>query len=994
MNTRSKSLFACACRLFPVVMGLLLCAVPVFTQTSPPSLVDTCGYTNSTPLTTHTTAAFNTVGASTLVMFVSTHPAWNGLPISISSVSDNVGNTWNILTGPTTWIGSTYNMLSAIYYINAPASSAAHVVTVSLTNPASLVMHVFAMSGSDVTAVPIYSPIGDQGAGNVSTAVASAPISVPVNSLLLGWAKNENVANASVLGGYTMDSESTWFLWAEFQTATTAGSYTSQFQYDTAIGWHTAIVGITPQTTPIAFSQAITTNYDTPVDITLTADSLNGYTLTYTVLTGPSHGTLAGTAPNLTYTPNVGYSGDDSFTFKANDTTGDSNVATVSIKVRPQNHAPAAANASVTVAAGAASAIALTASDADNDPLTYFIVTPPSHGSLSSGTGATRTYTPIPGYVGSDEFTFKVNDGITDSNVAVVSITVEEGLPIPYLVGSRGYTNATSLTEHTMASFTSVGSSTLVAFVSTLSNWNSLPVSIGSISDNAGNTWSVLAGPTTWAGATYPLLSAIYYVNAPVTNAAHTITVNLTNPAPLVMHVFAASGLDVSGPPIYSPIADPGPDIVSTNVTTAPIAVPANSLLLGWAKNENVASATALDGFTMDGQSTGFLWAEYQTAAVAGSYSAHFQYDTAIGWQAAVVGLRPPGTGNHAPSASDGSVTTSESVPVNGTLVATDADADALTFSIVTNGTNGTAAITNSATGAYTYTPNPGATGIDSFTFKANDGVSDSNTATVTVTIVEDTTPPPAPTITSSPSNPTNETSASFSFTDTEADVSFLCQLDGSAFIPCSSPQTYSGLSGGSHTFSVKAQDAASNESEATSLTWTISTTAPPRPRITSAPANPTTQTEATFAFSVKKAKVTFLCMLDGGAYIPCSSPKSYSGLSEGTHTFSVKAEDSLGNQSAPASYSWTIDLSPPPAPTITSTPKDPTTLVKASFKFTNVETKVGFLCQLDGSTFKACSSPKSYSGLSGGSHTFAVKAKDAAGNQSGIAEFTWTITR
>ncbi len=54
----------------------------------------------------------------------------------------------------------------------------------------------------------------------------------------------------------------------------------------------------------------------------------------------------------------------------------------------------------------------------------------------------------------------------------------------------------------------------------------------------------------------------------------------------------------------------------------------------------------------------------------------------------------------------------------------------------------------------------------------------------------------------------------------------------------------------------------------------------------------------------------------------------------------------------------------------------------------------MGFLCQLDGSTFKACSSPKSYSGLSGGSHTFAVKAGDAAGNQSGIAEFTWTITR
>ena len=69
------------------------------------------------------------------------------------------------------------------------------------------------------------------------------------------------------------------------------------------------------------------------------------------------------------------------------------------------------------------------------------------------------------------------------------------------------------------------------------------------------------------------------------------------------------------------------------------------------------------------------------------------------------------------------------------------------------------------------------------------------------------------PTITSTPANPTNQTSASFSFTDTETGVSFLCQLDGSAFSACSSPKTYSALSQGSHTFSVKAQDAAGNQS-------------------------------------------------------------------------------------------------------------------------------------------------------------------------------------
>jgi len=87
-----------------------------------------------------------------------------------------------------------------------------------------------------------------------------------------------------------------------------------------------------------------------------------------------------------------------------------------------------------------------------------------------------------------------------------------------------------------------------------------------------------------------------------------------------------------------------------------------------------------------------------------------------------------------------------------------------------------------------------------------------------------DTTPPPAPTITSHPPDPGDSSDASFGFSDAEAVTTFLCQLDGSNFAPCSSPQTYGGLADGSHTFSVKARDAAGNESAATPFVWTIAT--------------------------------------------------------------------------------------------------------------------------------------------------------------------------
>src|SRR5207302_1905101 len=150
---------------------------------------------------------------------------------------------------------------------------------------------------------------------------------------------------------------------------------------------------------------------------------------------------------------------------------------------------------------------------------------------------------------------------------------------------------------------------------------------------------------------------------------------------------------------------------------------------------------------------------------------------------------------------------------------------------------------------------------------------------------------------------------------------SFLCQLDSSAFTACTSPATYSALSQGSHTFSVKTQDSAGNQSSAASFTWTINTTAPPTPTITSTPANPTNQTSASFSFSDSQTGVSFLCQLDSSAFTVCSSPATYSGLSQGSHTFSVKARDAAGNQSAAASFTWTVVSSLEPPTSTTSQP-------------------------------------------------------------------------
>ncbi len=88
---------------------------------------------------------------------------------------------------------------------------------------------------------------------------------------------------------------------------------------------------------PVATNKSVTTDQDKPVNITLQASDPDGDTLTYSVIDGPDHGTLSGSAANRTYTPNPGYSGSDAFQFQVNDGNGGSDIANVAITVNPTN---------------------------------------------------------------------------------------------------------------------------------------------------------------------------------------------------------------------------------------------------------------------------------------------------------------------------------------------------------------------------------------------------------------------------------------------------------------------------------------------------------------------------------------------------------------------------------------------------------------------------------------------------------------------------------
>jgi hypothetical protein len=118
-------------------------------------------------------------------------------------------------------------------------------------------------------------------------------------------------------------------------------------------------------------------------------------------------------------------------------------------------------------------------------------------------------------------------------------------------------------------------------------------------------------------------------------------------------------------------------------------------------------------------------------------------------------------------------------------------------------------------------------------------------------------------------------------------------------------------------------------------------------------------------------------------SYTACTSPGSYSGLSEGSHTLEVKATDQASNTDpTPASRIWTVDTTTPET-TIDSGPADGATLSSGdvSFTFSSSEAGSTFECSLDSAAYTECTSPKDYTDLSEGSHTFEVRATDGAGN-------------
>ena len=250
----------------------------------------------------------------------------------------------------------------------------------------------------------------------------------------------------------------------------------------------------------------------------------------------------------------------------------------------------------------------------------------------------------------------------------------------------------------------------------------------------------------------------------------------------------------------------------------------------------------------------------------------------------------------------------------------------------------------------------------------------------------------PETTLLAAPADPSNQDPARFEFT-ADRPATFRCQLDDGAAVECTSPYEVT-VGEGARTFAVHAVSV-TGVADATPAThaWVVDLT-PPDTTITEAPAALDNSVDVSLAFEADE-DATFTCAVDGGAAAPCTSPLALTGLADGPHSVVITATDRAGNvEVEPARHDWVLDSAAPDT-VIDSGPTGLVTTAAATFTFSSPDAGPGatFACSLDGAAFAACASPRAYSGLAEGDHTFAVRVTDATGNVDPTpAQRSWTV--
>jgi VCBS repeat-containing protein len=458
--------------------------------------------------------------------------------------------------------------------------------------------------------------------------------------------------------------------------------------------------------------------YATDIDLPSTAGGRGGWTAS--IVSGPAHGVLVANADGtFSYTPDANYNGADSFTYLVNDGALDSNIATVTLAITAVNDAPTLGDLNLAAVEDTALAMNLLAqaTDIEGDPLTAAIVAGPLHGQVTFNADGSFTYTPDLNYNGADSFTYKVNDGQLDSNIATVTLTIAAVNDAPVAADAAMTTlEDTALVIDLYAYATDVD--------------NTLPSTAGGrgAGGEGSFTATIVTGPahgvlTQNADGSYTYTPDANYNGADIfayrvndgqldSNVATvTLTIAAVNDAPVAADAAMTTLEDTA---LVIDLRTYATDVDSSTFTARIVAGPAHGVL--------TQNADGSYTYTPDANYNG-----------ADSFT-YLVNDGALDSNIATVTLAITAV-NDAPTLGDLNLAAVEdtALAMNLLAAASDIDGDTLTASIVAGAQHGQVSI--NADGSFTYTPDLNFNGVDSFTYKVNDGQLDSNIATVMLAV-------------------------------------------------------------------------------------------------------------------------------------------------------------------------------------------------------------------------------------------------------------------
>ncbi|MEL7937552.1 retention module-containing protein [Pseudomonas delhiensis] len=464
---------------------------------------------------------------------------------------------------------------------------------------------------------------------------------------------------------------------------------------------------------PVTSDDSKTTAEDTPVSGQVVASDVDGDALTYTLKSGgePAHGTLVldPATGSYTYTPNLNYNGDDSFTVVVSDGHNGTTESTVTLTVTSVNDVPVTSDDSKTTAEDTPVSGQVVATDVDGDALTYTLKSggEPAHGTLvlDPATGS-YTYTPNANYHGPDSFTVVIDDGHNGTTESTVTLTITSVNDDP----------VTSDDSKTTAEDTPVSGQVVASDV----DGDALTYTLKSGGEPAHGT---LVLDTATGSYTYtPNLNyhgpdsftvVIDDGHNGTTESTVTLTVTSVNDAPTTSNDSKTTAEDtpVSGQVVAT---DVDGDILSYTVKSG--GEPAHGTLV-------LDTATGSYTYTPN---LNYHGPDSFTVVIDDGHN---------GTTESTVTLTVTSV-NDVPVASDDSKTTAEDTPVSGQVVASDVDGDILSYTVKSGGepTHGTLVL-DPATGSYTYTPNLNYNGPDSFTVVVSDGHNGTTESTVTLTV-------------------------------------------------------------------------------------------------------------------------------------------------------------------------------------------------------------------------------------------------------------------